>query len=83
MYAEAQRRSNDHKEFGAALVALIFNVLQLLRTIMDILQLNAFVAWCKNATECTRALLSEDKDDSEAERYLKTRTKEQRIRSKA
>ncbi len=56
VYAEAQRRDGDSKELGAALAALMFNVFQLMRTIMGWVQLNAFVAWCKDAVECIRAL---------------------------
>ncbi len=56
VYAEAQRRAEENTEFAAALAALTFNVFQLLRTIMGIVQLNAFVAWCKDARECLRAL---------------------------
>ncbi len=56
VYAEAQRRDGDNKELGAALAALMFNVFQLMRTIMGVLQLNAFVTWCKHAVECMRAL---------------------------
>ncbi len=60
LYAEAQRRNGDDKELGAALAALLFNVFQLTRTIMGIVQLNAFVAWCKHAVECIRALSGTD-----------------------
>ncbi len=56
VYAEAQRRKEDNKEFAAALTALMFNVYQLMRTIMGWIQLNAFVAWCKHAVECVRVL---------------------------
>ena len=56
VYAEAQRRDGDSKELGAALSALMFNVFQLMRTIMGLVQLNAFVAWCKHAVECIDAL---------------------------
>ncbi len=55
-YAEAQRRDGDNKELGAALAALAFNLFQLLRTVMGLLQLNAFLAWCNHAMECIRAL---------------------------
>ncbi len=56
LYAEAQRRDEDNKELGAALAALTFNVFQLMRTIMGLVQLNAFVAWCKHGVECIKAL---------------------------
>ncbi len=65
MYAEAQRRDGDNKELGAALAALMFNVLQLMRTVMGIVQLNAFVAWCKDAVACMRALLGRDAEHSQ------------------
>ena len=65
VYAEAQRRDGDDKELGAALAALMFNVFQLMRTIMGILQLNAFVAWCKDGVLCMRALLGKDGEKSE------------------
>ncbi len=68
VYAEAQRRAEENTEFGAALAALMFNVFQLLRTIMGIVQLNAFVAWCKDARECVRALSGIDKAGSENDR---------------
>ncbi len=65
MYAEAQRRAGDYKEFGAALAALMFNVFQLLRTIMATVQLNAFVAWSEHATECLYALLGKEREAKE------------------
>ncbi len=64
VYAEAQRRDGDDKELGAALAALMFNVFQLMRTAMGILQLNAFVGWCKDALRCMRALLDEDRGEN-------------------
>ncbi len=67
VYAEAQRRDEDNKEYGAALAALMFNVLQLMRTVMGLLQLNAFEAWCKHADECIAALCgarSKTRDDT-------------------
>ncbi len=60
VYAEAQRRDNDNKELGAALAALMFNVFQLIRTVMELVQLNAFVAWCNHALECMKALRGEE-----------------------
>ncbi len=66
VYAEAQRRDADNKELGAALAALMFNVFQLMRTLMGLLQLNAFVAWCKHAVDCMKAL-----DADEYEAYLR------------
>ena len=68
VYAEAQRRDGDNKELGAALAALMFNVFQMMRTIMGLVQLNAFVAWCNHAVDCMNALqghicpVSEKKD---------------------
>ncbi len=56
VYAEAQRRDEDNKELAAALAALMFNVFQLMRSIMGLVQLNAFVAWCSHAAECLQAL---------------------------
>ena len=81
MYAEAQRRNEDYKEFGAALAALMFNVFQLLRTIMGVVQLNAFVAWCKDAIECTRALLGEDSESSESNQGWRAEISEQGVGS--
>ncbi len=66
VYAEAQRRDGDNKEFGAALAAVTFNLFQLLRTIMGLVQLNAFVAWCKHAVESIRVL--EGQDDQRSDR---------------
>ncbi len=63
VYAEAQRRDGDDKELGAALAALMFNVFQLMRTITGILQLNAFVAWCKDGVPCMRALLGKGSEN--------------------
>ena len=60
VYAEAQRQNKDSKELGAAMAALMFNLIQLLRTLMGKVQLDTFVAWCKHAVECVRALLGED-----------------------
>ncbi len=60
VYAGAQRRAEDNKKLGAALAALMFNVFQLKRTIMGLVQLNAFVAWCKHAVECIRVLQGND-----------------------
>ena len=65
VYAEAQRQKNDSKELGAAMAALLFNLIQLLRTLMGKVQLEAFVAWCKHATDCMRALLGPDDERSE------------------
>ncbi len=67
VYAEAQRRDGDNKELGAALAALMFNVFQLMRTIMGWVQLNAFVAWCKDAMECIRALEGDEYESSSSE----------------
>ncbi len=64
VYAEAQRRKEDNKEFAAALTALMFNIYQMMRTIMGWVQLNAFVAWCKHAAECIRALEGDDHETS-------------------
>ncbi len=41
----------------------MFNVFQLLRTVMGIVQLNAFVAWCKDAMACVRALSGNNGED--------------------
>ena len=60
IYAEAQRKDQDHKELGAALAALLFNLFQLMRTIMGLVQLNAFVAWCKHAEKCMDAVRGKD-----------------------
>ncbi len=46
VYAEALRRAEDNKELGAALAALMFNLFQLMRSLMGLVQLNAFVVWC-------------------------------------
>ncbi len=59
-----------HNEFGAALASLTFNVFQFLRTVIGIAQLNAFVAWCKDAQECLRALLEEDKGPSDKKFWI-------------
>ena len=56
VYAEAQRQNKDSKELGAAMAALMFNVIQLLRTLMGKVQVETFVEWCKHAQECLRAL---------------------------
>ena len=56
VYAEAQRRDKDSKELGAAMAALMFNLIQLLRTLMGKVQLDAFIVWCKDAKECLQAL---------------------------
>ncbi len=64
-YAEAQRRAGDSKELGAALAALMFNTIQLARTFIGIVQLNAFVQWCKHGVECIRALLGADEEGDE------------------
>ncbi len=65
VYAEAQRQANDYKEFGAAVAALMFNVFELLRAIMEIVQLNAFVAWCKDAVKCVGVLTDRGSDGFE------------------
>ena len=56
VYAEAQRQAEDEKELGAALAALMFNLFQVLRTVMGKVQVDAFSAWCKHVVECIRAL---------------------------
>ncbi len=83
MYAEAQRRDNDYKEFGAALAALMFNVFQLFRTIMGIVQLNAFVAWCKDAMECVRALSDKNERDYGNDRESRAGSSEGGVSSRA
>ena len=60
VYAEAQRQNNDSQELGAALAALMFNLIHLLRTLMGKVQLEAYVVWCKHAMECLLALLGTD-----------------------
>ncbi len=64
VYAEAQRQAGDSKELGAALAALFFNIFNFLRTVVGIVQLNAFVAWCVDAMKCMRAM-KEPSDDGE------------------
>ncbi len=73
VYAEAQRRDEDYKEFGAAIAALMFNVYQAFRTVVGILQLNVFLAWCKDAVKCSRALLGRGGEDSEGSRVRRCR----------
>ena len=65
VYAEAQRQARDEKELGAALAALMFNLLQLLRTVMRKVQVDAFSAWCEHAVECIRALRGADEESDE------------------
>ena len=60
VYAEAQRQAKDEKELGAALAALMFNLIQFFRTVMGKVQLEAFVDWCKHAVECMKALRGVD-----------------------
>ena len=68
VYAEAQRQAQDEKELGAALAALMFNMFQLLRTVMGKVQVDAFSEWCKHAAECIRALRGDDEgSDDEVE----------------
>ncbi len=62
IYAVAQARAEDAKELGAALAALMFNLYQLLRTLMGMAQLHAFIRWYKHAVECIRALLGADEE---------------------
>ncbi len=64
-YAEAQRRAEDTKELGAALAALMFNLIQLLRTLMGIVQLNIFIRWCQHGVECIRALMGANEEEHE------------------
>ncbi len=56
VYAEAQRRSNDSKELGAALVALFFNLSHFLRTLFGNMQVNAFLRWASDLADCMRAI---------------------------
>ena len=65
VYAEAQRQNKDSKELGAAMAALMFNLIQLLRTLMGKVQLEVFVEWCKHAVECLQALQGTDEERSE------------------
>ncbi len=82
VYAEAQRRDGDDKELGAALAALMFNVFQLLRTMMGIVQLNAFVAWCKHAVECMSALSRRDEEKSKQEVESREETQDEGAHSR-
>ena len=59
-YAEAQRRANDSKEYGAALAAVCFNLIHLVRTNTGVIQVNAFVGWCKEIMEWMNALRGVD-----------------------
>ncbi len=56
VYAEGQRRTGNNNELGAVLAAILFNIFHLMPTVPGILRPNAFVARCKDATECMRAL---------------------------
>ena len=47
------------------MAALMFNAIQLLRTMIGKMLLEVFVACCKHAMECLRALQGADKDRSE------------------
>ena len=82
VYAEAERRDGDDKKLGAALAALMFNVFQLTRTIMGIVQLNAFVAWCKHALECMSALSGKVKKNSEQDAQSRAPTYEEDVDSR-
>ena len=62
VYAEAQRQNKDSKELGSAMAALMFNLIQLLRTLMGKVELEAFVVWSKHAVECLRALQGVDEE---------------------
>ncbi len=44
----------------------MFNVIQILRTIMGLAELNAFVAWCKHAIECIEVLRGDKYVSSES-----------------
>ncbi len=61
----ARSRAGDAKELGAALAALMFNLYQLLRTLMEMALLYAFVRWCTHAVECIRALLGGDEEGND------------------
>ena len=65
VYAEAQHQNNDSKELGAATATVMFNVIQLLRTLMLIVQLEVFFMWCKHALECLRAKQGADEERDE------------------
>ena len=65
VYAEAQRQNKDSKELCAAMAVLIFNLIQLLRTLMVKVQLEVFVNCCKHAVECLRALQGADEERRE------------------
>ncbi len=51
VYAEAQRRDGDNKEFGASSGGAFVK-----RAPIGVVMLNTFYAWCRHAIECVRAL---------------------------
>ena len=65
VYAEAQRQNNDSKELSTAMTALMFNMIQLLRKLMGMVQLEAFVEWFEHALECLQALQGADGERTE------------------
>lgn len=46
----------------------MFNLVQLLRTFMGIVQMNAFVEWCEHASHCLRSLVDDDYEKPEPKR---------------
>ena len=56
VYAEAQRRNGDFKEYGAALVALFFNLWHFIRTLFGNVQVDAFLKWARNLADCMKAI---------------------------
>ncbi len=70
-YAEAQRRAEDNKELGAALVALVFNVSHVLRTLFGNIQVAAFFRWASDLADCMRAIrIKPSNEDSEDEKPI-------------
>ena len=65
VYAEAQRQAQDEKDLDAALAALMFNLFQLLKTVMGKVQVDAFREWCKHEVKCIRALRGADEEIDE------------------
>ena len=56
VYADAQRRNGDFKEYGSALVALFFNLWHFIRTLFGNIQVDAYLKWANDLAKCMKAL---------------------------
>lgn len=70
IYAEAQRQIGNYQEMCAAGLTIAFNMFNVVRTLMGLMQINSFVSWCRDAALCV-CIISEKEPVDDLENKLK------------